>query len=832
MNRAIKLIPSLLLFATIAVSLKTLAASAPENLALGRPYTLEPSPNYAHCTDPGDLRQLTDGQHTTGYFWTQPSTVGWSGARPVIITIDLGVVQPIRGVSYSTAAGVAGVEWPSAITILVSDDGKEFFVAGELTNLSAQKSTPPREGYAVHQFSTDQLKTHARYVKLVVVSSGAYCFADEVEVFKGEPELLKIPHAGEAITDAKAFFQNVEVSLAIEYRIRNDARAVREAAAKSGLSAGAKRKVVDELDAVERDMPNLPRQQPDGFLAVLPLNTLHERVFRAQARLWQEQGAAPLTVWQSGLWDPLPRTIPTDVTSPSHGQSGQMVAKVDVAMMQNEYRAGAFNVSWTGERAISMSAQIIGLPGGLNPPYITVHEVAWTDTKKGEPVAAALPSAGRDPDGFVIHVTPGLTRQVWLTFHPTNVPPGVHNGSIHLSAEGIELKVPLCLHVYPLRFPDQPTLHVGGWDYTDLEAQYEITPQNRDGVIAHLREHFVDSPWATAAVLPHGRYDAEGNLVNAPDTAHFDRWLQRWPGARQYCVFAAVGDGCDGSPMGTPAFDRKVGDWIKFWTAHAQRHGIKPEQLALLLVDEPSEPKQDEIILAWARAIRAANTGVKIWEDPCHADPTAANQAMMRACHVLCPNRPTFLKASPAYREYFVQRREQGSELAFYSCSGPVQSLDPYTYHRLQAWTCWEFDARASFFWAFGDGGGGSSWNEYAAPRAGYVPFFLDATSVTAGKHMEALREGVEDYEYLVMLKTCLADVENAGRKNTALDRARRLLADATQRVCHAGGADDLDWQRQKDRTRADEVRREILDLLSKPPLAGRPGRKPTVGNR
>jgi hypothetical protein len=50
--------------------LATVAFGAPgmENLALRKPYTLEPSPNYAHCTDPGDATQLTDGQYTDGYF--------------------------------------------------------------------------------------------------------------------------------------------------------------------------------------------------------------------------------------------------------------------------------------------------------------------------------------------------------------------------------------------------------------------------------------------------------------------------------------------------------------------------------------------------------------------------------------------------------------------------------------------------------------------------------------------------------------------------------------------------------------------------------------------
>jgi hypothetical protein len=47
------------------------------NIALHCPYTLQPAPNYRYCTDPDDRIQLTDGNYTQGYFWTQKSTVGW-----------------------------------------------------------------------------------------------------------------------------------------------------------------------------------------------------------------------------------------------------------------------------------------------------------------------------------------------------------------------------------------------------------------------------------------------------------------------------------------------------------------------------------------------------------------------------------------------------------------------------------------------------------------------------------------------------------------------------------------------------------------------------------
>ena len=83
------------------------ADRASKNIALGASYTLEPAPQYEYCTDAADDRQLTNGVYhqTAESLWTQPSTVGWQEKKRVIITLDLGTVKPIRGVSFHTAAG-------------------------------------------------------------------------------------------------------------------------------------------------------------------------------------------------------------------------------------------------------------------------------------------------------------------------------------------------------------------------------------------------------------------------------------------------------------------------------------------------------------------------------------------------------------------------------------------------------------------------------------------------------------------------------------------------------------------------------------------------------
>ncbi len=92
---------------------------------------------------------------------------------------------------------------------------------------------------------------------------------------------------------------------------------------------------------------------------------------------------------------------------------------------------------------------------------------------------------------------------------------------------------------------------------------------------------------------------------------------------------------------------------------------------------------------------------------------------------------------------------------------------------------------------------------------------FLDAQSVVAGKQMEAISESVEDFEYFVMLRRATDRANAAGRSDAAVTKAKSLVQEGAQRVLEAPGAKALRWRDKKDRTLADQVRREILQSLS-----------------
>lgn len=771
-----------------------------ENIALGKPYTLSPTPGYGYSRDEGDATQLTDGVYSVGYFWVQKTTVGWTGAGLADITIDLGQVEPICGVSYNTAAGVADVGWPAAIFMMVSDDGQAWYDAGELRSLSAENGVPPLEGYAVHRFWTGEMATHGRYMRLLVAPGTSYTFCDEVEVYRG-PEDLLAADRGPALGDAKAAARSKVISSAIGTTVLDEARRLRDELDASNLPAADKQRLEESLAAL-RDTAGIVAATDDSFRAIAPFNDAHARVMAVRAALWRSSGLPALSVWQTEPYYPLQihDTPPAGATAPV----------LDVAMMRNEVRPATLNLTNASDGPMEVAVALTGVPQAPCPDWADLQVVTWTGKRGGGTVGSALLPAQKTDRGWSVQVPAGTTQQLWLNVDSRRLEAGQFSGTMLLTPAGADAsEVPLGIDVADVELPDELTLSLGGWDYTDGPHR-GVTNDNVDAVVAFLTEYHVDCPWATTGVMPFGTHGADGSMTEPPGTASMDRWVSRWPTARYYCVFNAFS-----SPVpDTEAGRRKIAEWITFWVEHLKSLDIKAEQLCLLLADEPHNQEQNDLIVSYSKIIREAQPEVQLFTDPTWRDPRQMTPELLEQSTILCPNRPMWMANPEAFTEVFLAQQAEGRKLAFYSCSGPVRDLDPYSYHRLQAWDCYRYNMIMGHFWAFGDNGGGSAWNEYAAGGLCYSPQFLGPDGCTTSKHMEAIREGLYDFEYLVTLKKAIEEAEAAGGDRALLDRARTLLEEGPVRVVEAEGNQLIGWMTDKDRTEAEIVRREIIAMV------------------
>ena len=787
-----------------------------QNIALGKSYVFSIPPDLPPCTVAGGTTQLTDGNYVSGFLWNQPGTVGWYNHHSVEITFDLGVTKPIEGVAFNTAVGARVVLWPSAIFMFVSDDKVTWHAVGNLTELDLANSAAPNPyaTYAVHQYKTMALATHGRYVKLIVSNVGRIQLSDEIEIYRGPHADLSLPLQGSPITDTDTYITGEIAPSLARSRLLRDIWSVTAEISAGNFSSAVADPLRRSLSSIRQQISTITTL-PSTFTTVFPINDLHRQIFAVQSTVLRALGFSRIVPWKSGRWDPL---LPTDPPL-------KTAAAVNVSMMQNEYRADTFNLSNAGTDVADLILTVEGMPGGSDPNYVSVREVPFTDSISLIPAADALTKVGKQNGHYAVQIPAGLTRQIWLSFHPTNVAPGTYHGTVKVEGSGvITFTVPITLSVYPFIFPQKTTLHLGGWDNMDRTVSYGVGSGNQSAFIANLKEHYVDTPWAqTNPVLPTGSYDSNGHMTTAPNPSAFNTWVARWPDAANYFVENTYQTGFAGFPIGSTAFREAVKEWIAWWAAYLQSQNIPPGKLGLLLVDEPHTSAQDDIIIAYGNALRSAGTDIRIFEDATWMDPTAGNPHMFEVSDILSPNLLHFILQGKKFRDFYTQQQSLGRELWFYATSGPRRLFDPYLNDELPGWFAWQYGAKGVESWAFGDTGYGirplygNSWNEYVSTTISYTPLFLDAQSVTDGKHMEAIREGIEDYEYLRMLHDRVVALEAAGINHPAISDARTLLDSAPSRVTN-GGMDiaTYPWSVTKDRSVADKVRVEILTSLER----------------
>lgn len=806
------------------------AEPAEQNIALGRPYVMQDAPNYPYCTDAGDATQLTDGQYgnTTDVLWIQQGTVGWRSIIPVMVTIDLGSVQPISGASYSTAADASvGSEWPSAIFILVSDDQKVWHEAGDLVVHSLQAGRTPipaKTKGSIFRFRSTDLKTRGRYVRFVVVPKGVFTFCDEMEVYRGPDSLLNQPVGGRVIADPTLLARVAATNTGIRNRLNADLTAVRARLSVAHIDADKKAALSARLDAAGKKILDLPDANPDTFRTIFPMNGVQGEILAINGALLRDSGLPTLSAGKVGRYDAF-----SPLKAPR--QSADQAA-VSIEMMGNEVRADAFLLTNATEQPIQAKIRLVSLPGGPCPQWLKLSVVPWTDTSDGMPIAAALPITQGVNEAYPITLPAGLTSKIWLSVDSSKLEAGEHNGQLLVESESGTLSLPFTLKVSAIRM-GVPRLSLGMWDYSN-DGEHGRYGRNTTAAIKMLRSNFVDTAWSTREVLPWPQaedFDASGNLIKPLQTEGLDRWVAQWPGARRYAVFANVPtyenprNSFAGTAEGSPEFNARVASWAKALGEHMISLKLKPEQLALCLVDEPANSEQDQRVIVWARAIRAATPRPIIFEDP-DTVPSPANAERFKSeseyislSDIVCPQFMPYHTGGTEAAEYYEKFRQAGHSLWFYQCMGPVKTFSPQIYYRELAWHAFARNFVGIGFWSFFDKGNMiSCWNEYDTSRTPFVPTFLDPRGITSGLHWEAIREGVEDYEYLAMLKDAAGQTGDTKLQSEAM----ALLRSADTALIRATPANN-NWSENyawKDDApggfKPDAYRIQVLHLLEK----------------
>jgi hypothetical protein len=809
------LLPLLALVVSLTGDVAMAQPAAPVNLALNKQHQFQGprnggAPNYALCSTDRDAVKLTDGimvDLAHGRENTDPNYVGWGGAMPDAIVVDLERIEPIAEVCFWTfSRSLADVYLP-ALMVGVSDDGQSFRLVGVWSpdDVVQAKTSVFRQAIRI-----GDLQVAGRYVKVCpMLVRGLYLFADEIEVFRGDFD------PAVAVTDRYPVMG--AGGPACREQLRNAVRFARARKLQAELAkeppppARLPDTLRAELEAVGRQIEQAPfpdRAASDG---------LYTRLCRLAGQRMNAFSGTGFVLWQRNLWQSFsPHEMPS---------AGDWSGTLAGTMMANEYKAFAFLVINTSGADEVFQIGVEALASG--PNRIPAGQIAVRCSHAIESgdfldVPDVLPLA----DGGRVPVPAGQTRQVWLTVHTRGVAPGDYAGSITVTPQGAPQSaqsVRLETKVLPVIFPQEVPLATFNWSYIfSAPATRGIERE----AVADLRAHYVNT-MILQDVWPLPEVDANGDFVKPLDFSRFDEAVRLCAGARQvtsYLCFADAGSGAGMGGLGGQAFmsepwKRAYGRWLREIVARYQALGLDYPQFLYYPVDESASATFQEL----ARFTKQVDPSLRIYANAVGC----AGAGFAGLIDVLCPGIDQIGQALQTAGP------SRPRDVWGYVCHVNGKRLPPHGYYRLQAWKTWKEGGNGFGFWYYIDdrdarGDLDSPWSLAGRCDSGGVVY--DARHAPAGvsraeaiipsRRWEAWREGVQDYTLLYLCRALIDQRRAVGAPEAEVRPLAEALSAALTEVIAPILGEDCDPE-PVERWR-ETLLAELVRLWGKPePLDG-----------
>ena len=735
------------------------------NLALRRPYTLVPQPNYPYCTDDGDVAQLTDGltvDTSEGkQLWVDRSCVGWRTQDAAEAIIDLGEVHPIASVVVSSGSGPgAGVYLPG-LTIAVSDDDVTYYVAGEVDPSRSEQRSQVR-------MQLDGLRTRGRYVLVRLTPPyGDYVFCDEIAVLQGEHD-----------ADDAVLGQVTIEPLVADTRTELQKRLVNalDRLASSIEQAEEPEQLARRVDEVRAEVLAARSTLQGKFFAMESevAAGLNARVRALQLDVVRTLNPEPhLAIWAVSPWAEM---------SPIECPPEQTLNSVRIVAAQREYESRALMLSNLSDVQKTVHVSIRGQLAANWGGQITLRHAALVETPECIMLSDALPLLDHP-----LTVPPWESRMVWLQVHSGSADPGLYQGTVAMEVGDQTTHVGVSLEVMPIAMPEQLPVATYSWQYVDSIATLQGLETE---AIADLVAHYNSVNILSNNHLPRPRgdqLDENGNITGELDFTEVDRLLDACKpisskGTGWFPSFTYKQEVVKESPE-----YRTFSQTLTRLVAHLQERGFGYDDFFVYPVDESIRSD----FLTSARAIRSIDPSVRIFADPMMRDADEHLSAavpyvdiwspMLDARH---PGQYQILHDSDAtVWSYFVGRR----------------SFCPYAAYRLALWKAFAVGARGCGFWCYAVGDKWQNTNMWAESALQYAAIYTlegapegisRAEKIIPSRRWEAWREGIEDYTWLFLLQQAVERHVPAGGETEQTATARQVLADALDQVL--SNPDDL----------------------------------------
>ncbi|MFC1582506.1 glycoside hydrolase domain-containing protein, partial [Planctomycetota bacterium] len=423
------------------------------------------------------------------------------------------------------------------------------------------------------------------------------------------------------------------------------------------------------------------------------------------------------------------------------------------------------------------------------------------------------------------NLPPETPQPIWISFRAgSDTKPGTYTGSITVGADGIsEKSIPFfTIHVYDFELPVAHSLPVLMWGGTHLKAHgYEkgspeakaLAAQHEDLLFAHRMVpgwHTRKFDW-NRATLPRNE---DGTFDFTEYDATVERLMKK--GMTRFMIGHAPRLGKWGFPDHfSEQWKKNLAEFITAMTAHLKEKGWL-ENAIYYSIDEAARKEWPscKMIYKLIKDIEPDLTILQTLNEP------KATQELSKFADIINVNVRQYYKARVP------ELQKEGLETWWYVCCWPNENpnlfieypgIDP----RIIGWMTWKYKTTGMVYWqtmawgkAFDNMGGKkyidtikSKWNTVSFGRYngdGNLFYPGPDGKILCTMRLEGYRDGLEDYEYLMLLKRA---VEAGKLEGPALERAKQILK-IDDTIC------DLNFNYELTGETMRKVRREIARIL------------------
>ena len=360
---------------------------------------------------------------------------------------------------------------------------------------------------------------------------------------------------------------------------------------------------------------------------------------------------------------------------------------------------------------------------------------------------------------------------------PRDAPAGEYRGRCRVTAPGIApVDVEVRLVVWDFALPDTPTLKTALGSPAERMRRYHSTRAGAGGepeaadwaavetqCAALLRDHRINA--TPPAEMLRARAGADGSF--AFDPAQVD-------GLRRFIDTYAVNAIRTPHPSSVVKDPDRDRDRLRAWLASFDRLAARLDRPAVTLYtylkDEPNDAEAYRYVQRWGSAVRSARSVLKVLVVEQTKTQSPAWGDLYGAVDIWCPLFPLHDEASAA------RRGALGEEIWTYTAlcqrdPTPWWQIDfPLLNYRVPLWIAWRHNMNGLLYW-----GGMSHWSGVDDPwsdpktldrrRNGKGPLYqgegtlvypacaVGYDGIAPSLRLKALRDGIEDFEYLALLE-------------------------------------------------------------------------------